>query len=180
MNRRRRRGVVVLIFAAGLCLCVRTVLLAQQSKEPQHNAEQQGKDAAAQTDGYTIKVGVNSVLVPVVVRDAKGRAVGDLTQKDFQLFDQDKRKAIVGFTLQKRAVGEGRAPAVARGNVPYVLSIPPPAPPVAAVPQRFIVFLFDDMHFEPAELLRIKMVAAKILGDTVGDSDMAAVVTDRK
>ena len=79
--------------------------------------------------------------------------------------------------MQKRAAGEDRAPAVERRNVPYVLSIPPPTPPAVAVPQRFIVFLFDDMHFEPAELLRIKIVATKILGDAVGDSDMAAVVT---
>jgi VWFA-related protein len=186
MNQTRRPGVAVLFCAVGLCFCVCAVLPAQQREEPEQNSglgnsaqedsARRGTDPAGQTDGYTIKVGVNSVLVPVVVRDARGRVVGDLTQKDFTLFDQDQPKAIAGFTVQKRTAGEDRAPAVERRNV-YVLSIPPPTPPTLAVPQRFIVFLFDDMHFEPAELLRIKIVATKILGDTVGDSDMAAVVT---
>lgn len=144
---------------------------------------QQGSAAAAapaQAQGgeYKIQVGVNSVLVPVVVRDAHGRAVGDLTQKDFALFDQDKARAIVGFTVQKRAAGETLAPKVENGPVSIA---PPPSITIldtaAKMPERFIAFLFDDMHFEPAELLRIKIVATKILGQTVGDSDMAAVVT---
>jgi len=70
-----RRRCAILFFGAALCLCVVARLFAQQSGE-----------AAAQGGGYTIKVGVNSVLVPVVVRDAHGRVVGDLTQKDFALF----------------------------------------------------------------------------------------------
>ena len=110
---------------------------------------QQTNDAAPQGGGFTIKVGVNSVLVPVVVRDTHGHAVGDLKQTDFLLFDQDKPKAIAGFTVQKRAAVEDRGQTVQLGNVPYVLSIPPPTPPPASVPQRFIVFLFDDLHFDP-------------------------------
>ncbi len=49
--------------------------------------------------------------------------------------------------------------------------------PSAAVPERFIVFLFDDLHFDPGDLLRIKTVATKMLGQSVGEADMAAVVT---
>ena len=134
--------------------------------------------AQAQGGEYKIHVGVNSVLVPVVVRDAHGRAIGDLTQKDFALFDQDKARAIVGFTVQKRAAGETQAPKVENGTQTVA---PPPSITILdtapRMPQRFIAFLFDDMHFEPAELLRIKIVATKILGQTVGDADMAAVVT---
>lgn len=165
MRRVRRRCVAILFFGAALCLCVAARLLARQ-----------GGDAAAEGGTYSIKVGVNSVLVPVVVRDAHGRVIGDLTQKDFALFDQDKPKAISGFSVQKREAAEDRAAMVEHGNVPYVLSIPSGAPP-ASVPRRFIVFVFDDMHFDQGDLLRIKKVATKMLGESLGDSDMAAVVT---
>jgi VWFA-related protein len=146
-------------------------------------AQQGGGDAAAasaqaQSGEYKIQVGVNSVLVPVVVRDVHGRAVGDLTQKDFALFDQDKARAIVGLTVQKRAAGETSAPKIENGMQPVAppssITVLDTAP---KMPERFIAFLFDDMHFEPAELLRIKVVARKILSQTVGDTDMAAVVT---
>jgi VWFA-related protein len=163
----RRLRAAILVCCAVLCSCVVARLFAQQPKE----TSQQGGD-------FKIAVSVNSVLVPVVVRDAHGRAVGDLTQQDFALFDQDKPKAISGFTVQKRGGGEIQTAKVGNGSAPVtpapsitVLNAPPPAP------ERFIAFLFDDLHFEPAELLRIKLVATKILGQTVGDADMAAVVT---
>ncbi len=154
------------ISCLGLCLCVCLRLTARQRND---SPVQPGSD-------FKIQVGVNSVLVPVVVRDAQGRAVGDLTQKDFLLFDQDKPRAISGFTMQRRTAEQAGAPSSEHKNAPYVLSVPPPAT-VAAVPERFIVFLFDDLHFDPGELLRVKKVATKMLGETLGVSDMAAVVT---
>ena len=124
---------------------------------------------------------MNSVLVPVVVRDAHGRAVGDLTQKDFALFDQDKPVAIAGFSVQKRAAGaetvptaERSANAAAPNAPPASTNAAPRAAQPTATPERFVVFLFDDLHFDPSDLLRIKNVATKMLGQSVGDSDMAA------
>ena len=41
----------------------------------------------ARDEVTTFKVKVNLVLVRVVVRDGQGRAVGNLRQEDFQLYD---------------------------------------------------------------------------------------------
>lgn len=174
------RCLAIVFCCAWICVCVCIRLAAQpgsRAATPQQidTATRQQTDAAHQSGGFKIQVGVNSVLVPVVVRDAHGRAVGDLTQKDFLLFDQDKPETIAGFTVQKRMADQTGAPSVEHKNVPYVISIPPPAPPAA--PERFIVFLFDDMHFDPGDLLRIKKVATKMLGETLGATDMGAVVT---
>jgi VWFA-related protein len=174
MNNRRRHRAASVLCCLGLCLCVCARLLAQQGSGA---TSQSNAAAASQGGGFKIQVGVNSVLVPVVVRDGKGRVVGDLKEQDFQIFDQDKAKAIAGFTVERRAVAAGGAPGAAAaggaGTTPFVSSMAPPA----VVPQRFVVFLFDDMHFEPSDLLRIKKVATKMLGESLGETDMAAVVT---
>jgi hypothetical protein len=48
---------------------------------------------------------VNLVSVPVVVRDSKGRAVGNLRQEDFQLFDKGKLQVITKFTVNQSSAG---------------------------------------------------------------------------
>src|SRR5580698_5746052 len=176
MNDVRKHYAAISICCAVLCLCVVAAPRAQQTNQ-----------AAAQGGDFKISVGVNSVLVPVVVRDSHGRGVGDLTQKDFELFDQDKPRPIAGFSVQKRAAGaESAAAASATSPAPTrasdaaknALTATAPVPATSpATPERFVVFLFDDMHFDPGDLLRIKNVATKMLGQSVGDSDMAAVVT---
>lgn len=81
----------------------------------------------------TFSTRVNLVLVPVVVRDKKGHAVGTLQKDDFQLFDRGQAQIISKFSLEK---GE-RAPVQIHaedGSVPN------------ATPDRFLLYVFDDLH----------------------------------
>ena len=142
---------------------------------------QQTADAPARAVPGKIVVAVNAVLVPVVVRDAEGRSVGNLQQGDFQIFDKNKQQAIAGFTIQRRASAEGSA-AIAAEVVPGTGA---PAPPTAAppgraqnAPERFIVYLFDDLHLSSGDLMALQKAATRMVaGSSLSNTDRAAVVS---
>ncbi len=135
-------------------------------------AQQQKAETAPQGGTFKFESKVNVVLVPVLVRDAQGNAVGTLKKEDFQVFDKDKPQTLTGFTIQKRAdVGngpvEGPAQPVEPGGTPS---------PVV-VPERFIVFLFDDLHLETSDLAIAQKAATKMLSGSIAANDMAAVLS---
>jgi VWFA-related protein len=124
----------------------------------------------------TIRVQVDSVFIPVVVRDAQGHTVNDLTKDDFQIFDNGKLISDFGFAVEKRAEIYSTRAAQSPGRAPN-LSNQPSESPAATTPTRFIVFVFDNLHLSVAELMQLQQSAARILAETLTPSDMAAVVS---
>jgi VWFA-related protein len=153
-----------------LVLCCWAVLL------PTRLSGQQTNETAPQAGAFKIEVKVNSVLVPVVVRDAQGRAVDNLKKEDFQLFDQDEPRAISGFTIQKRAVADDSKALEAGPSAPGG-AVASASPRAGVAPNRFIVFLFDDLHLNAGDLAQVQQAGTKMLAASLGDSDVADVIS---
>lgn len=121
----------------------------------------------------TIRVQVESVFVPVVVRDTDGHVVKDLTKDDFQIFDNGKLISDFGFAVEKRAEIYSTRPVDSPHSAAGVLNQSPAKP----APRRFIVFVFDNLHISVDELMRVQKAASKILVAAITETDMAAVVS---
>lgn len=135
------------------------------------SAAQQPSDSLAPAPNF--QVNVNRVLVPVVVRDNHGHAVFGLKQEDFQVFDNDKPRAISALTVEQR----GPAANVAVTNAGSEVPASPSSPPATTPSQRFIVFLFDDLHLASEDLTRVQKAASKILDESLAPSDIAGVLS---
>ncbi len=151
-------------FAAIALCCAAVISPAQQTPVQQTN------DPPPQDSTYTFKSNVNVVLVPVLVRDKQGLAIGNLKKEDFQVFDNDKPQVISGFTIQTRTGIES-----ATNPTQPAPAVPAPQPPPA--PERFIVFLFDDMHLSLGDLAQAQKAGTKILAASLTETDVAAVVS---
>ena len=141
---------------------------------PQQNApEMSSHDAPA-----TFSTKVNLVMVPVVVRDAKGKAIGTLQKEDFQLFDKGKPQVITRFSVEK--AGEAVIPAeVATDDVALQNAGAPAAVarPASAIAQRFVIYLFDDVHLKTQDLIQARDAADRHLTETLDATTRAAIFT---
>ena len=126
-------------------------------------------------DGATLELNVRSVLVPVVVRDAQGRAIGGLAKEDFKVIDRGKRRAIAGFTAEQGA--PVTAQPAAGPTAGDSSSTPPTGKPEAASAPRIMVFLFDDRHLGAGDLEQVKSVGTRLLEKPLADGTRAVVLS---
>ncbi len=120
----------------------------------------------------TFKVNVRLVQLRVVVRDSHGKAIGTLHKEDFRLFDDGKSQVITKFDLEETGLREASGQAASR-----------PAPetgvtstPLPALPERYIAYVFDDVHLEFGDLAHVREAAEKNLA-TLLPTDRAGIFT---
>ncbi|MCX6622225.1 MAG: hypothetical protein NTY38_14380, partial [Acidobacteria bacterium] len=116
-------------------------------------SQQPAPELKSQDTPATFQTRVNLVMVPVVVRDKNGRAIGNLGQDSFQLLDRGKPQMILKFSAERT----DRAPTrVQVEPTPGATEKAPETRPAAVIPERFLAYVFDDMHLEFGALVQAR------------------------
>jgi len=129
------------------------------------------------TPQFRIRAQRNLVLVRVVVRDAKGRTVGNLRKEDFRLLDDGKPQEITSFAVEVSKAKPKAAPAPVAPAAPTPTTTAGPPPPPVAAPQRFVALFFDDQHAEVEGIGRTRDAAWRYVSTAVRPQDRVAILT---
>jgi len=124
----------------------------------------------------TFRTRVSEVLVPVVVRDRQGRAVGDLHKEDFQVFDRRKAQVVTSFAVEKSDSAAPSQP-VASAGTPPAEAAPRENAAAPGVPDHFTAYLFDDVHASSEDLVQARDAALRHWDKSLGPADRAAIFT---
>jgi VWFA-related protein len=154
-----------------LLLLLRPYLAAQTNAPPTSGSTntQVGAELTTHEEIPTFRVRVNEVLVRVVVRDAQGHAVGNLKKEDFELLDNKKPQTIAHFVMEQPG-GNPEAASAQGGESPNAGASPPVAP------SHYVAYLFDDIHAEPSDLIRVRDAAERHM-ETLAPTDRVAIWT---
>jgi hypothetical protein len=145
---------------------------------PQPDTNQTSAEIATHDEPTTFKVNVKLVVVRAVVRDSKGNAVGNLRQEDFQVFDKGKPQVISHFEVEQPGTLAAKARQKSVENSGATPSVEPSsnAGNAPAAPERFVAYMFDDVHLAFGDLAHVQEAAERHFA-TLRPTDRAAIVT---
>lgn len=158
--------------AAIVFLCL-LALRAGRAQSAPAAADAGNAEITSRQPETTFKVKVNLVTLRVVVRDGAGHALGNLHQQDFELLDNGKPQVISKFSVEQPA-----HPPVVTEDGAQVEEVAGPATkasgPAHPLPDHYTALLFDDIHLELGDIMRVRAAAARYV-DTLPATDRAAV-----
>lgn len=157
---------LALLFVLPMCVeCAGQI----QRDIPVRGASESLPEMISRGEAVTFKVKVNLVMVPVVVRDSKGRPIGNLRAEDFVLLDMGKPQPIKSFEAITPSARAERTRIAAEQN-------PGKAAATAALPRRFVAYVFDDVHLRFEDLAQTRAALDRQLA-LLKPTDRAALYT---
>jgi VWFA-related protein len=142
-----------------------------QASATAQTAEKAVPEVTSHDEATTFRVNVRLVLVRVVVRDAQGRAIGNLRKEDFQVFDNRKQQVITQFAVEQPGSQIAR-----EQKTTEIQAAENPTGKVPNVPERFIAYLFDDVHLRLQDLIPVRNAADHRMA-AMQPTDRAALFT---
>jgi len=169
---RRRARLCVAAFALAV-----TASAAQTGSTSSTPVQNSGPEITTQETqpSFAIRVQHNEVMLRVVVRDSKGRAITNLRQEDFRIFDRGKLQAITHFSIEAPGAATGGA-AAPEGGASAARKTTSAAEPIV-LPTRYVGIFFDDIHLEFGDLARTRDAADKYLNSNLEPGDRAGIFT---
>jgi VWFA-related protein len=148
------------------------------SPAPQTDSNQNSAELASHDEPATFKVNVKLVVVRAVVRDSQGRAIGNLHKEDFAVFDKGKPQVITQFEVEQPGAMAAKARQEAKENSGDITSVEtsPNSGTAPAVPERFVAYLFDDVHLEFGDLAHVREAVERHFA-TLRPTDRAGIFT---
>jgi VWFA-related protein len=145
-----------------VCLLVMLML-------PLFGADKPQKPSPESPATQTFKVAVDLVSVNVSVTDKKGNLIKDLTQNDFQVFEEGVPQQISVFKVEATPGVVISVPTEEGGAA----STTPPLTPLS----RKIVLFVDDYHIQFENLVRLKRAGEDFIRNALGPTDQVALIT---
>jgi VWFA-related protein len=121
---------------------------------------------------FHLKVTSNLVVVRVVVRDAQNKAVENLKQEDFKLFDRGKQQSITQFAAETTAAQPTTRAPTATATNPST-----PGALLSTLPQRFVALYFDDLNMSDPDVTHAREAADRYLATNLQPTDRVALFT---
>lgn len=151
----------------------------QAQRQASASAEKTMAVVAGAAPRTRLMVNVRLVPVSVVLRDGAGRAVGNMGQDNFRLFDEERPQVITQFSVEMTALSmppkQLGEPVDAQGQGQGAVQAEANQSPVAAG-ERATAYLFDDVHLSFQEIAGARDAAARRLG-ALKAGERAAVFT---
>ena len=142
---------------------------ARAAREPQP-----GQSLTTAPQQPTFRGSVTLVTTDVIVRRDSGQFVGDLTEHDFEVFEDDVRQEVASLIL----VHGGRVynqlqppPPVQEGII-----LPSPRPASDTAGRVFVIFV-DDLHFEASRTPRVRRVFREIADTLIHEGDLFGIIS---
>jgi VWFA-related protein len=132
------------------------------------------EDTPSAANEPVFRVHSEEIPVRVVVRDERGNAVGDLRQEDFELFDSGKPQQLTGFRVERRGDENPPSGKAGQGTQGSAATRPQPAP----MPQRYVMFLFDDLNLTFDEIMSTHAATTRAIGNALEPGTRVALLTE--